>query len=162
LVFLDHKNIVHGVITPENILITREGIVKIGVYVYRAYLRHSTDTRMLAHWECWQQDRKAFDAHRDTQAFGVIMVQLMEREQWPPNAENGLKQPDKWSLEAQDFVNRSRVGSLTELINFKLSPSWTHPFLKKKCNEAQLIRLIVPAMVKAHTWWEEEGVEAPK
>ncbi len=31
LVFLEHNNIVHGAITPENILITREGIVKIGV-----------------------------------------------------------------------------------------------------------------------------------
>jgi hypothetical protein len=80
----------------------------------------------------------------------------MEREQWAHNAENGLKQPDRWSSEAQDFVNKARVGSLTELINV---PSWTHPFLEKKCNEAQLVRLIVPAMVKTHTWWKD--VEAP-
>jgi hypothetical protein len=78
----------------------------------------------------------------------------MEREQWAPTAEVGLKHLENWSLEARDFVDKARAGSLTELVDVKSRPVEKHPFLQRKCHRAQLVRLIVPANIMTHTFWK--------
>ncbi|KAF2178254.1 hypothetical protein K469DRAFT_461377, partial [Zopfia rhizophila CBS 207.26] len=82
--YLVTQNLTHGAITCSNILLTKDGVVKI------------------ANWESCTK-RSSENDFEDVKALGQVMKQLMEM--GTENGRLGLQQPFNWSTEAVDFLS---------------------------------------------------------
>ncbi|KAH7111363.1 kinase-like domain-containing protein [Dendryphion nanum] len=111
--YLASQNLVHGSITCSNILLTKDGVIKI------ANCENCTE-------------RSSENAFEDVKALGQVMKQLMEM--GAKNGRPGLQQPSNWSQEAVDFLSLTMTASPTKLAK--------HPFLQNSPQSHELVWLI--------------------
>ncbi|KAH6704268.1 kinase-like domain-containing protein [Leptodontidium sp. MPI-SDFR-AT-0119] len=96
--FLASRDMMHGDITCSTILLSLRGDVKI------------------ANPEgCFNIDLRSHGLRKDTEALGLVMLQLMERGSYPPGRV-ALKHPDRWSQQADEFLHLTASSSVKELL----------------------------------------------
>ncbi|KAH7111264.1 kinase-like domain-containing protein [Dendryphion nanum] len=122
--YLVSQNLVHGSITCSNILLTKDGVIKIANY------ENSTE-------------RSSENAFEDVKALGQVMKQLMEK--GTVKGRLGLRQPSDWSQEAVDFLSLTMTASPTKLAE--------HPFLENSPQCHELVWLVSLAQRTAYWFY---------
>ncbi|KAI9673510.1 MAG: hypothetical protein M1822_009937 [Bathelium mastoideum] len=139
IVFI-HKELqlAHGDVSCDNVLLSRQGEIKIGKCQPGDLLQA---LRLLANIGQSLLERRT-DKDQDLKQLGGILLKLLEPgSSWPSNHPQ-LKEPDKWSATAVDFLEKTHSMSLSNLIH--------HNFLKLTASNHLLIK---------HVWTAERSVK---
>lgn len=158
LKYLHETKRIHRDIKSDNILLTKQGDIKLADFGFCTELKNDQDYRRSVvgtpYWMAPEVIRGVdYDYKVDIWSLAIMALEMAEGE--PPHMElqplralfiiatqapPTLQEPDKWSSAFKDFLavsltkNSSRRASASELLN--------HPFIKKACSLDFLVDLI--------------------
>jgi len=161
LAYIHSLHRIHRDIKSDNILLGSDGLVKLADFGYAAQLTQQKQKRHTIvgtpYWMAPELIRgQSYDTKVDIWSLGIMVMEMAEGEppymEFPPlralflittKGIPGLKEPEKWSKEFQEFVTiclekepENRVDALTLL---------KHSFLKKSSNAKALVPSIKDA-----------------
>jgi len=158
LIYIHSLHRIHRDIKSDNILLGDDGSVKIADFGYAAQLTNKKKQRNTVvgtpYWMAPELIRgHDYGIKVDIWSLGIMVMEMAEGEppymEFPPlralflittKGIPGLKEPEKWSADFQDFICRC----LTKEVNERPDASelLKHPFLKTACKPEEFVPII--------------------
>lgn len=158
LIYIHDNHRIHRDIKSDNILIGLNGEVKLADFGYAAQLTKQKQKRCTIvgtpYWMAPELIRgQSYDQKVDIWSLGIMCMEMAEGEppymEFPPlralflittKGIPGLKEPQKWSSEFQDFVAKC----LEKDVDLRPTSHelMKHPFLQKACEPRELLKAV--------------------